>query len=155
MSDPAPQDLDQRFVALLFNTRNRIRFAMDDRFKPMGITDATWRTLYFLRQDDGVSQKQLAMTMGIEGPSLVRLLDQLEAKGFIERRTDANDRRSKTIHLTDHAHSLLVDLDKVAKSVRADLMAGINEQDLATCVTVMEQILIGSKEASKEGANDD
>jgi len=141
-----PQDLDQRFVALLFNTRNRIRFAMDDRFKPLGITDATWRTLFFLRQDNGASQKQLALTMGIEGPSLVRLLDQLETKNFIERRTDANDRRSKTIHLTDHADSLLADLDKVAKSVRADLMVGISEQDLAVCVKVLEQILEGSKD---------
>ncbi|MFT7245596.1 MAG: MarR family transcriptional regulator for hemolysin [Candidatus Azotimanducaceae bacterium] len=155
MPKATSQDLHQRFVALLFNTRNRIRFAMDDRFKPLGITDATWRTLFFLRQDNGPSQKQLALTMGIEGPSLVRLLDQLETKGFIERRTDANDRRSKTIHLTDHADSLLADLDKVARSVRADLTAGISEQDLAVCVKVMEQILIGSKEASKEGANDD
>lgn len=155
MPKATSQDLDQRFVALLFNTRNRIRFAMDDRFKPLGVTDATWRTLFFLRQDDGASQKQLALTMGIEGPSLVRLLDQLETKGFIERRTDANDRRSKTIHLTDHAHSLLADLDKVAKSVRGDLMAGISEQDLAICVKVMEQILEGSKETSKEMSKDD
>ncbi|MFT7091559.1 MAG: MarR family transcriptional regulator for hemolysin, partial [Candidatus Azotimanducaceae bacterium] len=72
MSKAESHNLNQRFVALLFNTRNRIRFAMDDRFKPLGITDATWRTLFFLRQDNGTSQKQLALTMGIEGPSLVR-----------------------------------------------------------------------------------
>tara|TARA_R110002072_G_scaffold59158_1_gene150695 strand:- start:35678 stop:36118 length:441 start_codon:yes stop_codon:yes gene_type:complete len=133
--------LDQRFVALLFNTRNRIRFAMDDRFKPMGITDATWRTLYFLRQGDGISQKELALTMGIEGPSLVRLLDQLASKGFIERRIDGTDRRSKTIHLTAHAAETLVDLDKVAKSVRQDIMKGVRKKDLAICVKVLEQIM--------------
>jgi len=138
-SDQIP--LDQRFVGLLFNARNRVRFAMDDRFKPMGITDATWRTLYFLRQGDGISQKELALTMGIEGPSLVRLLDQLATKGFIERRIDDADRRSKTIHLTEHADFLLADLDKVARSVRQDIMAGVDTADLAVCVKVLEQIM--------------
>ena len=66
-------DFNQKFVSLLFNARNRIRFAMDDEFKPLNITDATWRTLYYLRQEgDGVQQKELAQVMGIEGPSLVR-----------------------------------------------------------------------------------
>lgn len=136
-----PISLDQRFVALLFNTRNRIRFAMDDRFKPMGITDATWRTLFFLRQGEGVSQKELALTMGIEGPSLVRLLDQLAAKGFVERRMDPEDRRSKTIHLTEHANSLLSDMDEVAKSVRQEIMAGVSKKDLEVCVKVLEKIM--------------
>ncbi|MEX2326817.1 MAG: MarR family transcriptional regulator, partial [Pseudomonadales bacterium] len=69
----------QQFVISLFNVRNRVRFAMDDAFRPMGITDATWRTLFYLEQTgDGVFQKDLATVMGIEGPSLVRLLDSLE-----------------------------------------------------------------------------
>lgn len=135
------RDIDQHFVQLLFNARNRIRFAMDDSFRPLGITDATWRALYFLRQGDGVSQKVLAKTMGIEGPSLVRLLDSLESKDFIQRRVDPTDRRSKTIHLTGHAHALLADLDEVSKTVRAEILAGISPAALETCVEVLEKIL--------------
>lgn len=136
------KDLNQTFTALLFNARNRIRFAFDDKFKPLDITDATWRTLYFLRQSgDGVQQKVLANTMGIEGPSLVRLLDNLSEKGFIERRSDPNDRRSKTIHLTPAVEPLLAQLDKNAAEVRREIFEGIDKQDVQTCIRVFEQIL--------------
>ena len=140
-SQQPPQELDQQFVALLFHARNRVRFAMDDRFKPMGITDATWRTLFFLRQEDGVSQTHLAKTMAIEGPSLVRLLDNLAKKNLIERRNDPADRRINNIYLTTESSELLAELELVSRSVRAELLAGINQQDLKTCIQVMEQIL--------------
>lgn len=135
------QEIDQQFVSLLFHARNRIRFAMDDRFKPMGITDATWRTLYYLRQEDGVSQTHLAKAMAIEGPSLVRLLDNLAKKDLIERRNDATDRRINNIYLTEHAEELLLELDIASRAVRADLLAGIDQQDIETCIRVMSHIL--------------
>lgn len=141
MRKPQTQELDQQFVSLLFHARNRIRFAMDDRFRPMGITDATWRTLYFLRQDDGVSQKHLAKTMAIEGPSLVRLLDSLASKGLIERRSDPNDRRINNIYLTEKAGGLLVELDQVSQQVRSELLADIPQQELKTCIRVLTQVL--------------
>lgn len=137
-------DLHQAFVYLLFNARNRIRFAMDDAFKPLGITDATWRTLFFLRREgDGVQQKELAHVMGIEGPSLVRLLDSLSQKELIERRTDPEDRRSKTIHLTSQAQPLLANLDEHAREVRHRLLQNTSEADIQTCIKVLNQILGG------------
>jgi len=43
--------------------------------------------------------KDLAASVGIEGPSMVRLLDTLIDKGFLERSEDASDRRSKLLRL--------------------------------------------------------
>ena len=95
------------FITRLFLARNRYRFAMDDQFKPLGITDATWRTLFYLEQTgDGVLQKDLARVMGIESPGLVRLLDTLEAKDLLIRKPAVNDRRGKTVHLTPQATAL-------------------------------------------------
>jgi len=136
------QELNRSFVALLFNSRNRIRFAMDDKFKPLGITDATWRTLYFLRREgDGVKQKELARTMGIEGPSLVRLLDSLSAKGLIERRIDPLDRRARTIHLTQQAEPLLSVLDQNAVQVYNELLSDVEDSDIQTAMRIFRQIL--------------
>lgn len=132
----------QTFVGLLFNTRNRIRFALDEKFKPCGITDATWRTLFYLRQEgSGVKQKELARIMGIEGPSLVRLLDNLSAKDLIMRKTDEEDRRSKSIHLSQAADSLLEELDHLALEARKELLGDISERDIQTCIQVFEKIL--------------
>ena len=131
----------QRFVVYLFNARNRVRFAMDEAFKPLGVTDATWRTLFYLEQTgSGVSQKELAMVMGIEGPSLVRLLDSLEAKNLIERRAAEQDRRRKEVHLTRKAHTLLGKLHKVAEQVRGEILKDLPKDEIEVCTRVLEQI---------------
>lgn len=139
-----------RLVAALFNARNRIRFAMDEAFRPLGITDATWRTLFFLEQaGSGVSQKQLAETMGIEGPSLVRLLDNLEARQLIERRRSESDRRTKSVHLTTTAESLLQELHEVATHTREAILADIPDSDLETCLDVLERILAATEKTDR------
>ncbi|MFT6753287.1 MAG: MarR family transcriptional regulator for hemolysin [Candidatus Azotimanducaceae bacterium] len=142
MSNSDHQISEHAFVGLLFNARNRIRFAFDEKFKPKGITDATWRTLFYLRQEgNGVNQKELARTMGIEGPSLVRLLDNLSAKGLILRKVDHNDRRSKTIHLSQEADKLLNELDLLASEARQEILGDIPESDIQTCIDVFNKIL--------------
>jgi len=136
------KSVQQSFVGLLFNTRNRVRFALDEKFKPVGLTDATWRTLFYLRQEgSGVKQKELARIMGIEGPSLVRLLDNLSTKGLIIRKTDEEDRRSKSIHLSTSAEPLLEELDYLALEARKELLSNISEKDLQICIQVFEKIL--------------
>jgi len=143
MAEPSDQQL---FVPLLFNTRNRIRFAMDEAFKPLGITDATWRTLFYLSQTgDGVTQKELASVMGIEGPSLVRLLDSLEGKHFIERRPNPDDRRAKTVHLTSTGRRRIVEWRTVSARVREKLLAEISAEEIQCCVDVFQRILNASE----------
>jgi len=132
---------DQFFITL-FNTRNRVRFAMDEAFRPLGVTDATWRTLFYLEQTgSGVLQRELAAVMGIEGPSLVRLLDSLEAKDLIERKTSAADRRAKAVHLTPRADSLLDTLHGVAARVREEILSEISDAQIEECMNVFDSIL--------------
>lgn len=136
------RDIRQRFVAAVFNTRNRFRFAMDDAFRPLGVTDASWRTLFYLEQTgNGVSQKELASVMGIEGPSLVRLLDSLEAKDLIERRASETDRRSKAVHLTKKAMGLLDKLHGISEQVRGEILADVTDTEIKQSLSVLERIL--------------
>jgi MarR family transcriptional regulator for hemolysin len=84
-------------------TRQWRRF-VEEQLAASGLTDATWTPLLHLRAwGDGVTQKELAERVGLDGSSLVRLLDILEGKGWVERRADAADRRSKRIFLTPQA----------------------------------------------------
>jgi MarR family transcriptional regulator for hemolysin len=134
------------FVAALFMTRTRFRLAMDDRFKPLGVTDAAWRTLFYLEQiGDGVLQKDLARVMGIESAGLVRLLDNLESKALVERRAAVQDRRGKTVHLTIHSGALLLELHGAAAQVRQNLLADISPAQLQTCLTVFNKVLTATE----------
>ena len=73
----------------------RWRQVLDAEFQSAGLTDATWRPLLHLHLlGDGVRQKDLAASIGIEGPSLVRLIDTLVMKGLIQRSEDGTDRRA-------------------------------------------------------------
>src|SRR5260370_35808556 len=79
----------------------RLRQAVDSELGAYGLTEATWRPLAYVgRLGEGVRQRELAAALGIEGPSLVRLLDNLERRGLIERREQAGARQSRGIYPT-------------------------------------------------------
>src|SRR4029453_11870492 len=102
----------------------RLRQAVDGELGAYGLTEATWRPLAYVgRLGDGVRQKELAAALGIEGPSLVRLLDSLERRGLIERREDEYDRRARGIHLPQAGHDLAVRVAKVGTEIQLRLLA--------------------------------
>jgi MarR family transcriptional regulator for hemolysin len=82
------------------------RRLVEEQLAANGLTDATWTPLLHLRAwGDGVTQKELAERVGLDGSSLVRLLDILESRGWVERRADTTDRRSKRIFLTESGNA--------------------------------------------------
>ncbi|QNI03410.1 transcriptional regulator SlyA [Halomonas sp. SH5A2] len=117
------------------------RSILDRRLAPLGLTQTRWVTLYHLwRLGDGQPQCDLARAIGVEAPSLVRTLSQLEEQGLVERRACDSDRRSKRIHLTDAAMPLLEQIDNVAKEARKEMFEGLSEADLEQLGEWLERI---------------
>ncbi|MFG6667590.1 transcriptional regulator SlyA [Halomonas sp. HNIBRBA4712] len=107
------------------------RSILDRRLAPLGLTQTRWVTLYHLwRMGEGHPQCDLAKAIGVEAPSLVRTLGQLEEQGLIERRACDNDRRSKRIFLTPKATPLLEQIDSVASQARTEIFEGLDEEQL-------------------------
>jgi MarR family transcriptional regulator for hemolysin len=79
---------------------------------------------------DGQPQCELARAIGVEAPSLVRTLSQLESQGLIERHACENDRRTKRIYLTDEAMPLLKKIDRVATDARQEMLTGLSEENI-------------------------
>lgn len=116
------------------------RAVNDERLKPLGLTQSRWITLSHLKQEDGVLQHQLARSVGVENPSMVRTLDGLERQGLIERRPCSEDRRAKRIHLTAAAQPLLAQMELILDDSRRQILAGLSEEQLNVFCQVMEQI---------------
>ena len=134
-------DRHTEFGLLLARLSRRLRQAVDAEMRLIGLTEATWRPLIYLRAlGDGVRQKELATAMSIEGPSLVRLLDSLERRGFIERREDENDRRARGIYLTRTGRDLAVRAARIGNSLQTRLMAAVPAADLDVCERVLETL---------------
>jgi MarR family transcriptional regulator for hemolysin len=85
-------------------------------------------------------QKDLAAAMFVDGSSVVRLLDNLEQAGLIQRREGETDRRAKTIHLTPRGRAIADKAETVARRVRQDALAGPSDKDIETAVRVLEHI---------------
>jgi len=74
-----------------------------DRIAPMGLTHGQFFMLVALLDEDGALPSQLADKTALDRPTTTGLLDRLERDGWIERRLDANDRRTLRVHLTPKA----------------------------------------------------
>ena len=119
----------------------RWRTALDDRLRPMGLTQAKWLVLLDLkRRSEGCLQKELARNLSVENPTLVRTLDALEAIDLVQRRSGVNDRRAKTVHLTDRARLIVDEVEQSAAQLREDALKDIDSQDLEIFLGVLESI---------------
>lgn len=116
------------------------RLINDERLRPLGLTQSRWITLTHLQQENGIQQHRLARSIGVESPSLVRTLDGLEQLGLVERRPCANDRRSKTVHLSPAVAPLLSEMDAVLAHTRQQVLDGLSEAELAELERMVNHI---------------
>ncbi|ARJ44340.1 transcriptional regulator SlyA [Pantoea alhagi] len=117
------------------------RALIDQRLKPLELTQTHWVTLHNIHQlPPHQSQIQLAKAIGIEQPSLVRTLDQLEEKGLIMRCTCANDRRAKRIKLTKAAEPVIQQVEHVIDATRDDILAGISKREVEQLITLIARL---------------
>jgi MarR family transcriptional regulator for hemolysin len=104
---------------------------IDERLKPLELTQTHWVTLHNINMlPPEQSQIQLAKAIGIEQPSLVRTLDQLEEKRLITRQTCASDRRAKRIKLTEEASPIINAMESVIDSTRKEILSGMSQSDI-------------------------
>lgn len=137
--DPKARTLDERRLtgAMLRLTR-LYRREVDRMLSAHGLSDArALPVLQIARLGEGVRQGVLAEELGVEGPSLVRILDQLCAAGLVERRDDPTDRRAKTLHLSPDGRALAVVIEAALDQLRSGLLARISDDDLAAALRVL------------------
>lgn len=134
-------DSTENFGALLAETARVWRTKLDQRLKPLGLSQAKWSVLLHLsKAGEGINQKELAQRLGIEGPTLVGLLDRLSADDLVERRESPSDRRSKTVHLTTKAEEITRHIAVIARALRTELLSGIDAAAMRHCQQTLEQI---------------
>ena len=139
-SNPMPNQIDQyRFSALLHETARLWRQRLDRRLKHLGLSQSQWMVLLKLPRD-GLTQKVLADAVGIEGPTLVGLLDRLERNGWIERGVCQDDRRAKRVVLTPKAKETRAGVRRIASALRRDILAGIDEARVEQCTALLTEI---------------
>jgi MarR family transcriptional regulator, transcriptional regulator for hemolysin len=125
----------------LQETARAWRLKLDQRLRPLGLSQAKWRTIMLVAHaGEGITQKELAELLGVEGPTLVRLLDRLAGDGWVERRDCQHDRRSKRVYLLDRSRETLKQIEAIAGRLREEILEGIGDTELKQCLATLERI---------------
>ena len=141
MTAPTVPESQRRLLSLLPRNYWRLRNVIDAHLEPLGLSSGQWRPLLLLNDAPGpMTQVQIARALGLESPTVVRLIDRLTEKGWILRRNCPGDRRAYHVELTDAARRLCADIEKILMRLRAAVLADLSKAELEQAVTFMERI---------------
>ena len=133
-------NLKRQLIAQLVESSRLLRNYIDSRAKARGTTRAQWIVLFRLRQQEGLSQVDLAEVLELQPISLVRLLDRLVEHGLLERRPDPRDRRANKLFLTPSGRRLVDDLDSLRDSIATDVLRDVPTEALQTSLKTLVDI---------------
>ncbi|MDP4006761.1 MarR family winged helix-turn-helix transcriptional regulator [Methylobacterium sp. NEAU K] len=133
--------LRQAYTHTLLLAGRQWRRLADEAAKVHGISEAKALPLVLIgRMGDEPRQNALAEALGIEGPSLVRLLDQLSAAGLVLRREDATDRRAKVLTLTPAGRAVVSRIEGDLDQLRETVFAKVGAADLEAGLRVFQAV---------------
>lgn len=133
--------IEERFSAALHNSARGWRLAVDRRLRGLGMSQAAWLTVAVAaKARTPLAQVELALRVGVEGATMVAMLDRLAKAGLILRTACADDRRVKRVTLTRAGEALYAKVRLEAAAVRRQLLAGVEAGQLEAATLLLERI---------------
>jgi len=131
------ENLERNFGFLVHDIARLMRMNYDRRVKRLGLTRSQWWVINNLFRNDGLTQTELAEALDIERASLGRLLDRLEANGWVQREPCSRDRRAKRIRLASEVGPVMREMRAIAAGLRRDAMSGFTADEQEAFVDVL------------------
>jgi len=142
-----------RITRALVVAARRWRKLANDRIKPLGQTMARWETLYLVAYSDAeLNQTELARLIGVEGPTMIRMLDSLAREGLIERQQSHHDLRVTINRITDKGRQVITEIMGITNSLRREVLDGVDIEELRIANRVLSGILRRLEQLTSEGA---
>jgi MarR family transcriptional regulator, transcriptional regulator for hemolysin len=134
-------DLEERFADALHSTARAWRQTVDRRLKCLGLSQASWMTIAVAaKARTPLSQSELADRLGVEGATMVAMVDRLVKAGLVVRQASKTDRRVKRVVLTDAGNRLYDTVKAVAAAVRKELLVRVDAQQLIMATELLEML---------------
>jgi DNA-binding MarR family transcriptional regulator len=146
---------DDYIGVVIADVARLLRTAFDRRVRRLGITRAQWLVLTRLHRHPGASQSELADMLEVERASAGRMIDRLEANGWVERRSQNGDRRVKRVYLTPEAERVHRRIWRVAEATVDDALADLSAREgaqLRGLLTRVKKSLIAVADGRTNGA---
>lgn len=148
------EPIDREVLFVLNDVARLIRTRADQRARAQGLTRAQWVILRRVELQPGYSQNELAALVEVEPITVARLVDRLEARGLVERRSDPKDRRIWRLHLTPAAQPVLHELMQLKAELREEVTLGVTQAELEQLVNTLLKLkanLIDGRQSIRAG----
>jgi DNA-binding MarR family transcriptional regulator len=134
------EDYEHNIGFLLHDVARHLRTIYDRRMAPLGLTRAQWWVLNHLYFHEGISQSELALLLETEKASLGRLLDRMQAKGWITRRQDKKDKRTKRVYLTKKVQPTLQVMRDLAGVTRDEAVKSLSQEERSALMGMLRRM---------------
>jgi DNA-binding MarR family transcriptional regulator len=133
-------DLNRQLGFLLKDTSRRYSRRFEERAQALALTLVQCRALLYLENNQGVSQKRLSELTELDPMTLVRILDRMEADGWVQRRFDPADRRAHTLWLTAKAKPVLDHIAQLIADTRTEALQGLSNEERSKLLELLERL---------------
>jgi len=133
--------MDDALGRLLLESSRLWRNLLNRTLAEHDLTVAGWSVLHsLLRDGEGITQKELAARLSVEGPTLVKLLDNLACKGWVCRRISPADRRANTVWLTPEARARVGTIETELTDMYDNISDSFPNEQLQSFQQMLEQL---------------
>lgn len=141
--------MEHSFHYLLLANQAMLHKQLLAQLKDTGLTLGQPKVLDYLRQHDGANQSEIARACHIEPASLTSVLNRMEEKALVERRTQQGDRRSFSVYLTEQGHQLALRVSQAFEELEAQALQGVSEAEREQFLAVFRRVYDNLKEGER------
>jgi MarR family transcriptional regulator for hemolysin len=115
--------------------------ALDSQLREkVGVTIGQWKVLVMLVDQDGLTQKEIADRLGLDGATLIPIIDKMEEESLVVRKVDLHDRRNNRIYRTDRADALWDKMMQCASDIKEISLKGVPDENIKLLRVTLENI---------------
>jgi DNA-binding MarR family transcriptional regulator len=134
-------DGTDRLGFLIHDAQRLLRKRFEARAASYGLSTAQWRLLARLVKDEGSTQARLAEFLEIEPISVSRLVDRMEASGWVMRKQDAGDRRVRMIFPTEKSRNAFAAVKAIAGDIYDEALTGLSQAERRALISGLEKLV--------------
>lgn len=137
---PNQRSPEREIGFLLSDVSRLLRMDIDRRLRGLKLTQAQWRAIGHLAREEGVNQATLADRLEVKPITLARLIDRMEAAGWVTRTADVADKRASLLYLTKKVRPILDEMQAHATAALENLLSGISRVERAALLVALERM---------------
>lgn len=142
MNDTKAIDLNAHALSWIGKIHYDFGFLVQKAFSENGLdlSKEQWSVLKRLRVNDGQSQNDLAFITHRDKTSMTRLVNTMESKGLVARKSDENDRRVNRIFLTDYGKEVIEKVTPIMYDLIPAVQESLTEEEIENLINTLKKV---------------